>query len=200
MRSLAPSAAILLALLGSACGGSDANSAVSTDVNLADDAALNAVLGSAAESDNAAATVNPTDAAGFVAAVAANDLFEIESGRLAEEKASSAEIKAFGARLASDHERSTAQLKAAAAEGEPAVTVSPVLGAEHQAMLDELKAARGADFDRLFIDQQTRAHSKAVDVLQTYGSGGDEDALRKFADNAAKVVQAHLSHVNGIKK
>lgn len=201
MRGLASSTAILLALLATACGGgSDAASGVSTDVNLADDAALNAVLGANALSENEAAVVNPTDAAGFTTAVASSDLFEIESGRLAQQKATAADLKAFGAQLVTDHTRSTAQLKAAAAKAEPAATINPALDPQHQSMLDELKAATGADFDRLFIDHQTRAHQNALNVLQSYANGGDQEPLKEFASNASKVVQGHLSHVNGIKK
>lgn len=201
MRSLTSSTAITLALLTAACGGgSDTNSNLSTDVNLADDAALNAVLGANRLSENEAAVVNPTDAAGFATAVASSDLFEIESGRLAQQKATSGDLQSFGAQIVADHTRSAAQLEAAAAKAQPAVTVNPALDPQHQAMLNDLKAANGADFDRLFIDQQTRAHENALNVLKSYADGGDRPALREFAANAAKVVQGHLSHVNGIKE
>lgn len=201
MRSAALFTSAFLALATAACGGgSDSNSNVSTDVNLADDAALDAVLGANELSENEAAVVNPTDVAGFTTAVASSDLFEIESGRLAQQKSISADLKSFGAQIVADHTRSTSELKAAAANADSPASINPALDPQHQAMLDELKAANGADFDRLFIDQQTRAHQNALSLLQSYANGGDQESLKEFADNAAKVVQGHLSHVNGIKK
>jgi putative membrane protein len=200
MRALGFSTAITLALLAAACGGgnSDSNTNLTTDVNAVDDAAMNDVLGSNAAAADAVA--NPTDTNGFAAAVAASDLFEIESGKLAQERAASADVKAFGKQLVADHTKSTAELKAAAAKASPPVTLMPALDAEKQSMLDQLKAAKGADFDRLFIDQQTKAHQRALNLLQNYGGDGDQDGLRSFASGASKVVQSHLDHLNGIKK
>ena len=67
-------------------------------------------------------------------------------------------------------------------------------------MLDQLKAAsRGADFDRLYVEQQKTAHQKALDLLQGYSSGGDNEALKAFATKTSAVVKGHLDHANSIK-
>jgi putative membrane protein len=151
-----------------------------------------------ADANMAAGAAMPTDAAGFANAVAASDMFEIESARLAAAQASSADITSFASTLETDHTTSTADLKAAAQES--GLTVSPALDAEKQGMLDSLRAAKGEDFDRLFVDQQTTAHQKALSLLQNYSSAGDNAALKGFATKATAVVQGHLDHVNGIKK
>ena len=67
-------------------------------------------------------------------------------------------------------------------------------------MLDQLKTtARGADFDKLYVEQQKTAHQKALDLLQGYSSGGDNEALKAFATKASGVVKTHLDHANSIK-
>jgi putative membrane protein len=202
MRALGFSTAVALALLTAACGDGkpDTNANLTTDLNAVDDAAMNDVLGVNEATDNEAAVVNPTDANGFATALAASDLFEIQSGKLAENRAVSAEVKAFGRQLVADHSQSSSQLKAAAAQATPAVTVMPAMDAEKQGMLDQLEAAKGADFDRLFIDQQTRAHQQALNLLQNYAGGGDQQPLRDFATKAGKVVEMHLDRLNGMKK
>ena len=53
-------------------------------------------------------------------ATAASDMYEIESGKLAQTKATAPEVKAFGAMLVTDHGKSSADLKAAAAEAHDA--------------------------------------------------------------------------------
>ena len=180
----------MLALIAAGCDNQAATNDMSIEGNLAGDAAANDLLGA-----NDAAAM-PTDAAGFAAAVAASDLFEIESGKLAADKAGSADLKAFGKKLATDHQNSTTQLKTAAQSAN--VPVAPALDAEKQGMLDQLKAASGAEFDRLFVQQQKAAHQKALSLLQGYAGGGDNPALKGFATTASKVVQGHLDHVNGM--
>ena len=183
------------ALAAAACNNNSAGNDVSTDVNLAEDTAANDVLGANAADNGGTAT--PTDAAGFANAVAASDLYEIESARLAADKASNADVKSLAQHIRTDHEKSTAELKTAA--GSANLTVAPKLDAEKQGMLDQLKAASGADFDRLYVEQQKTAHQKALDLLQGYSSGGDNEALKAFATKTSAAVKGHLDHANSIK-
>ena len=183
---------IAIALCAGACDNNGPDTDVNADVNMAQGPAMNNALGSDTTDPSM-----PTDAAGFASAVAASDLYEIESGKLAEEKATSAEIKSFAEKLQADHMKSTADLKAAASQSN--VAVSPALDAEKQAMLDQLKAASGAEFDRMFIEQQKTAHQKALSLLQNYQTAGDNGALKGFASKVTPVVQAHLDHLNGMK-
>ena len=194
MRTTFTTLAAVLALSAAACGRNDEPVTTNTDI---DNGLMANDMGNM-DMGNAAGAAMPTDAAGFAAAVAASDLFEIESGKLAEAQASSAEVKSFAAQLQTDHSKSTADLKAAAQQS--GVTVSPALDAEKQAMLDELRAATGADFDRLFIDQQATAHQKALQLLRNYSNAGDNAALKAFATKASGVVEGHLNHANGMKQ
>jgi putative membrane protein len=180
------------ALAAAACN-TEAGNEVSTDVNLAEDTAVNDVLGANATSNAAM----PTDASGFANAVAAADLYEVESARLAADKATNAEVKSLAQHIRTDHEKSTSELKNAA--GTANITVAPKLDAEKQGMLDQLRAASGADFDRLFLEQQKTAHQKALNLLQGYSSGGDNEALKAFAAKTAGAVKTHLDHANSIR-
>lgn len=163
-----------------------------------DDDASNAMGQPAIEESNlvtntaTATALAPQD---FVTAVAGSDLYEIESGRLAQEKATAADLKAFGQMLVTDHTRSSEQLKAAASRAEPAVTVPTALPADMQAKIDALQAASGAEFERLFVEQQTEGHRMALDTLRSYAAGGDQHFLREFAAAAQPVVEGHLNQL-----
>jgi putative membrane protein len=194
MRFVTLATAAAFALASAACN-TEAGNDVSTDVNLAEDAAANDVLGANAAGNAAAAA--PTDSAGFANAVAAADLYEIESARLAADKASNADVKSLAQHIRTDHEKSTSELKTAATAAN--VNVAPKLDTEKQGMLDQLKAASGAEFDRLFLEQQKTAHRKALALLQGYSSGGDNEALKAFATKTAAAVKGHLDHANSIK-
>ena len=193
MRIAALTTVAAFALAAAACNN-EAGNDVSTDVNLAEDTAANDVLG-ANVTGNAAM---PTDSAGFANAVAAADLYELESARLAADKASNADVKSLAKHIRADHEKSTSELKSAA--GTANISVAPKLDAEKQGMLDQLKTtARGADFDRLYVEQQKTAHQKALALLQGYSSGGDNEALKAFATKTSAAVKSHLDHANSIK-
>jgi putative membrane protein len=193
MRIASLTTVAAFALAAAACNTETGND-VSTDVNLAEDAAANDVLGANATANAAL----PTDASGFANAVAAADLYEVESARLAADKASNAEVKSLAQHIRTDHEKSTSELKSAA--GTANISVAPKLDAEKQGMLDQLKtAARGADFDKLYVEQQKAAHQKALDLLKGYSSGGDNEALKAFATKTSAAVKSHLDHANSIK-
>jgi len=190
--------AVVLALATVACSKNNAGNDISNNANLGADAAVNDALGKKQAGQEVPTT--PMTARRFANAAAANNLFEIESARLAAGRAGSAVIKSLAQQLRVDHEKSSAELMAAAARARPPLTVTPALDTERQNLLNELKATAGADFDRRFIDQQTNAHQKALALLQDYVGNGDSQPLKDFASKASTVVESHLDQLNSIRK
>ena len=192
MRLLIITATAALAL--AACGKNDdadmanANMDMNADLAATNDMAMNA--------DSMAAM----SAQDFATAVAGSDMFEIESGKLAETMATNPDLKAFGKTLQTDHAKSTSMLKDAAAKASPPVTPPTTLPADMQAKLDSLKTTSGAAFDAMFIDQQIAGHQMALDTLKGYASSGDQAPLQDFAKTAQGVVQMHLDKLNSWKK
>ena len=197
MRMTTLTAVAALALTAAACNNNQADNSISADANLAGDPAVNDVLGANAMTDKASVAL-PTDAAGFATAVAASDLYEIESGALAMEKGASEEVRSIAQMLRREHQESASRLKTAASGADIALT--PALDPEKQAMIDELKAASGAEFDRKYLAQQRSAHQSTLMLLQNYRQGGDNEALKKFAADAQKMVEGHADTVNAIRK
>ena len=193
-RSITFAAGAALALALAAC---DRPAEVNADNATGNATAENIDMGNNLVGNETAAVVAMA-AADFASTIAASDMFEIESGKLAAEKGTSAEIKDFGTMLQADHKKSTDELKAAGAKAEPAITPAPTLTGEQQANLDKLKAASGAEFDRMFAEQQVAAHQKALDALRAYSAGGDAQPLREFATKAATVVEGHLEKARGL--
>jgi putative membrane protein len=67
-----------------------------------------------------------------------------------------------------------------------------VLDAGATASINELQTASAADFDRLYIGQQIPAHQAALDLHQSYSTGGDQAPLRMSAKAAVPIVKQHL--------
>ena len=58
-------------------------------------------------------------------------------------------------------------------------------------MIDDLDAANGADFDKIYAKQQVRAHAKAVELFDAYAEDGNNAALKQFAANTLPTVKRH---------
>lgn len=127
----------------------------------------------------------------FVNAVAASDLFELESAKLAQTMASSKAVKDFAAMMVTDHTRSTAELKRAALGASPAVAVTPQMTAAQQADLTALRNAAG-DFDKQYVQKQVAAHEAAKALLSDYSATASAGPLRDFAGRTVTVVSGHL--------
>jgi putative membrane protein len=127
-------------------------------------------------------------------------MFEIQSGKLAETMGSTPAIKDFGKMLVADHSKSSDALKAAAKKTSPVVALPMVLPTDLEAKLDALKAAKGADFDKLFVEQQTDGHKAALDALKTYAAGGDQTSLKEWATSVIPTVEGHLTKLEAMPK
>ena len=170
-----------------------ANDALMANDMAMDDANMGAVM------DNSAAPALPTDAATFIKTAAASDLYETKSSQLALDKSKSKDVRDFAQMMITDHAKTTAGVKAAAAKAN--LTVSPpTLSADQQQMMDTLKPLSGTDFDTTYLSQQLPAHQQALALMQNYAANGDTLALQDAAKTAIPIVQKHLARLQELTK
>ncbi|MET0746986.1 MAG: DUF4142 domain-containing protein [Rhizobium sp.] len=143
-----------------------------------------------ASADTAAPAMS-IDKASFVKVVTSSNAFEIESSKLAEQKAKDGDVKDFAKKMIADHTKAAEGLKKAAKLDD----TPPVLSPKHAAMLELLKAASDEDFEPLYIDMQTSAHMEAVTLFATYAKGGDDAAVKAFAKTTLPKLEMHKMHV-----
>ncbi len=127
----------------------------------------------------------------FVMNAAMSDLFEIEAGRLALERASSDAVRQAAQRLIDDHTRTSQELtQLAASKG---VTPPTALDSKHRSMLERLRRQNGAEFDREFARTAgVRAHQDAVKLFRQEASRGRDADLRAFAARTLPALEEHL--------
>jgi putative membrane protein len=100
--------------------------------------------------------------------------------------------------IVADHTRST-QMLMAAAQSAGLTPPPPTLLPQHQALLDQLRAAgSGPGFDQTFQQIQVQAHQQALMLHQNYAASGDVPALRTVAGQIVPVVQMHLQQVQAL--
>jgi putative membrane protein len=185
------------ALALAACGGDNGQNPVTNATP--DDTSMMNMPAEENVSENAMdASAMKSPAERFANAAAASDYYEVEAGKLAEDKATSKGLKDFGKMMVAAHTESTAKLKAAAAKASPTVMVDPVLNAGQEANLAALREAKGADFDARYKTQQIAAHEQALAAMKDYAASGDVPELKKFAGDTVKVVETHLAKIKAL--
>lgn len=136
----------------------------------------------------AAAAPSDQDTA-FLRAAHQSNLAEIDTGRLAQQKGASEQVKDLGARWVADHTKLDAALQdTAEALG---VDLPDAPNAEQRALARRYQAASGADFDALWIPTQMDAHMKAMQLGEKELAQGSDAQAKKLAQDSAPVVAAH---------
>jgi len=135
--------------------------------------------------------MTPEMAMPYVMMAGASDLFEIESSRLALQRAQRPETRQYAQMLIQHHMQTSAQVMAAArASGlnPPPPRLMPM----QQRMMAELSRASAANFDRVYLRQQVPAHQMALALHRNYAANGDRPPLRNVAATAVPIVTQHL--------
>ncbi|MCE6949743.1 DUF4142 domain-containing protein [Cereibacter sphaeroides] len=141
-----------------------------------------------------AATV--TDPAEFVQKAAASGMFEIQSSQAALDKGVEGEVADFAQRMVEDHTDASERLKAAATEA--GVEVPAALDAEHQSKLETLKAAEADALVKGYVDAQVQGHEQAVQLFESFSTGGPDGPLKDFAAETLPTLREHAEMIKEI--
>lgn len=137
--------------------------------------------------------------ADFVKQVAMSDMFEIESGKLAEQKGTEAEKK-FASQMVMDHTKTSTELKGMVSSGKVKAELPTALDSSYQSKLDKLKAANDRDFASEYSSMQVSAHKDAVSLFERYAKGGDNPELKDWAGKTLPTLQHHLQMAEDLDK
>jgi putative membrane protein len=131
----------------------------------------------------------------FLKMVASDGLAEVKLGELAGEKGGSAEVKEFGSMMVTDHGKANEELKPiASAKG---VEVPAELDKKHQATHDKLAKLSGAEFDKAYISEMVKAHTKAVSEFEKAAKSKDAE-VKAFADKTLPTLRHHLEKAQSL--
>src|ERR1700716_2691420 len=135
----------------------------------------------------------------FVKEVAISDMFEIESSKLAQQKANAAE-KTFASQMVSDHTKTSTELKGLVTGGKVKADLPTAMDSSHQSKLDKLKGESGKDFSSDYDSMQVSAHKDAVSLFERYAKGGENADLKNWAGKTLPALKHHLDMAQGLKK
>jgi putative membrane protein len=126
----------------------------------------------------------------FAQQVAADNIFEVRTGNLAEKNASNPAVKQFGQQMVTDHSQLHKQLSDIVSHGKPFL---PGLPGELEKEFDRLKKLSGAEFDREYMTVMIQNHQNAVNSFQTGSQAAHSTQIQQFIASTLPTLQQHLS-------
>jgi len=126
--------------------------------------------------------------ASILAQIHQADLKEIAIGKMAEEKASTDEVRSYADQLVKDHTNAD-QMVLATAQKTGAHLRTP---ATARSKTDQkLSSASGAQFDRMFLEQTSADHKKLMSELQQEREDASDDDIEALIDKIMPILQQH---------
>lgn len=164
-------------------------------------AAASADTGTMTADQVGVAPMTGTSTVDYVNQAAASDMYEIQAGKIADDRAKRKDIRTFGHQMVKDHTKMSDNLMSALNNAQRRIAKpSDQLPTDKQAMIDQLKSApRGVAFDNLYLSQQLQAHQNAWALQKGYATDGDDSALRAVASQGVPVVESHLSMIKSLQ-
>lgn len=138
--------------------------------------------------DAAATTITDTAAQAFMIKAAIGGMMEVEAGKIAQEKASKASVKAFAAKMVTDHIQAGDELKALAASKNVALpTALPEADQKH---LDAMKSMSGTAFDKHYMSMMVNDHGKTIDLFEQ-ATMSTVPEVKSWAEKTLPVIKGH---------
>ena len=134
----------------------------------------------------------------FVKKAADGGMAEVALAKLAQEKASNAEVKSFAAKLEKDHSQANDELKQVASKKNITLPAEP--SKAHKAQHDKLAKLSGAEFDKAYVAAMVDDHQKDVREFSRVASGNSDAEVKAFASKTLPTLKDHLQHVQELSK
>jgi putative membrane protein len=144
----------------------------------------------------------PSDASSpdrtFVLEAAQGGMAEVELGKLAGEKAQSAEVKQFAQKLVQDHGRANDELKTLARTKN--ITVPSAPDSKHKATHDRLAKLSGAAFDRAYMQAMVEDHQKDVAAFRAESQNGKDPDVKAWAAKTLPTLEQHYQQAQQLNR
>ncbi|KUG06112.1 DUF4142 domain-containing protein [Solirubrum puertoriconensis] len=133
----------------------------------------------------------------FLVEAATNGLLEVELSKLAQSKATRAEVRNLAQQLLRGHSTINTSLRTLA--GQKSIVLPESLGGDQQDTYTELAALTGAEFDRRYVEEVADAHNKAEDAFEDMADEAYDGDIRAFAAKYAPVFEEHRKQAEEVE-
>jgi putative membrane protein len=130
----------------------------------------------------------------FVMQAAQTGMLEVQLGKLAVQRGSSAGVKQYGQQMVEEHTQKNQELMQLAMQ--KGVEVPTEMSSQNKALGDRLSGLSGTSFDTAYKQAMLDSHKQAIALFQAQSQQGQDPELKAWATKTLPNLQAHLQMVN----
>jgi putative membrane protein len=130
------------------------------------------------------------DDAGFAVWAADGGMMEVQLGQLAQNNASSQQVKQFAQSMIDDHSRAGEELKSYAASRN--IVLPNTLSNEKLRKYEDLSKKTGRDFDKAYMDFMVKDHEEDIEEYREHARETSDPELRSWLESKIPVLEHHL--------
>jgi putative membrane protein len=124
-------------------------------------------------------------------------LAEVQMGELAAQRGNDPRVRAYGAKLKTDHAAQAAEIEALLKPLNVAIPAEPSSDAQvHHAALARLS---GEEFDSRFVEMMIASHSEAIEKYGAQTHANPDRTLHDFAAKALPMLREHLAEAQSLR-
>lgn len=195
MKNIIRNAMLSVAVAGMACIGAAAQSSSPSTTTQGSASTSKHHAGANNESNAGSSKLDAVDRH-FIRKAGEGGLAEVELGKLAAEKGATDEVKKFGQRMVDDHSKANEQLKQLA--DSKGATLPTKLDPNDQATKARLEKLSGQQFDRAYMNDMVKDHSKDVAEFKKESTTAKDTDVKSFASQTLPTLQDHLKEARSI--
>ena len=133
----------------------------------------------------------------FANKAATGGMMEVELGKLAEDKASSQQVKDFGKMMVEDHTSVNNNFKNITSK--KSIELPATVTDDQRKDIDKLSKKSGKDFDKAYVDMMVKDHKDDIkEFKEAEGKVADND-IKNFITSTLPTLQKHLDAIQAIK-
>jgi len=138
-----------------------------------------------------------TVAMNFIMNASTGGMKEVNTGKLAEKKAQNSSVKAFGARMVTDHTKANMQPMQIAKSEHYDVTMPPSSVTAPDSLL---VSCSKSDFDKIYVKMMIMDHKKTIMIFQNAAENAVDQQIKGFAASTLPILKMHLADIQSIAK
>ena len=144
-----------------------------------------------AEEHNEAKFANAKqDDADFLVNASEINLEEIETGRLAQTRGTTARVRELGKTMETEHTKASDELKALAAKKQ--ITIPTTLTDDGLSNNKKLIDTKDSDFDKDYVDMMVSGHKDAISKFEKASTDASDADIRSWAESMLSPLRQHL--------
>ena len=133
----------------------------------------------------------------FVIQAAQGGMAEVAMGKLASEKGSHADVKAFGQRMVTDHGKANDELASLATV--KGLALPTEVAQKHKDMASHVSSMSGKEFDKMYVMHMVEDHEADVTAFETAANTAQDADLKAWAAKTLPTLQDHLKQIKAIQ-